>query len=92
MGRFNFSRAVKSAFRMPRASKMKSDISRGLKKAGSFIGDQMKHPAVQQLATDSLGILASSGGNPQMAGAMLGQRLAQEGAAVANRSINHYAP
>lgn len=76
---------------MPRATKMKSDISRGVKKAGSFIGDQMKHPAVRQLATDSAAILATSGGNPEMAGAMLGQRLAQEGAATLNRTINHYA-
>ena len=79
------------AIKMPRASKMKSDFSRGMKKVGNFLGQQLKHPAVAQLATDSAGILASSGGNPEMAGAMLGQRLAQEGAATVNRTINHYA-
>ena len=70
-----------------RASNAKAE--RDLKNGVKFIGEQLRHPAVKDFVSDTAGIMAVSGGNPQLAGAMLGQRAAEEGVNVMNRTIDH---
>lgn len=84
-------RGIKEVFKKARGVKFNGDaIMRGVKKAGNFIKDQLKHPATQQLALDSAGILAMNGGNVETAAPMLGARLAQEAGAATERTIRHY--
>ena len=70
-----------------RASNAKAE--RDLMKGVTFIGEQLRHPAVKDFVSDTAGIMAVSGGNPELAGAMLGQRGAEEGANVINRTLDH---
>ena len=62
----------------------------GLKQGIQFVGEQAKHPAVQQFAKDTAQIVASSNGNPEEMAMKLGQRAGKEQNRIINRTIDHY--
>ena len=72
------------------AKEIGRDISRGVRKAVTFVGEQLRHPAVKQFAGDAAEIMATSNGNPEEMGMRLGQRAAVEQNRVVNRTLDHY--
>lgn len=84
-------RAVKDVFKKMRASKFSGgSLMRGVKQGANFLKGQLNHPAAKQLAADSAGIIAGTGGNLEAAAPMLGARLAEEAGATVDRTIRHY--
>ena len=71
-----------------KASNAKAE--RDLRNAVTFVGDQLRYPAVKQFVGDAAEIMATSNGNPEEMGMRLGQRAAEEQNRVINRTIDHY--
>ena len=65
-------------------------IAKGVKKIGKFAIKQLHHPAVGRFVADQAAIAASTGFNPEVAAPLMGARAAQEGLAIAQRTVNHF--
>jgi siroheme synthase len=63
---------------------------RDLRNAVTFVGDQLKHPAVRQFVGDAAEIMATSNGNPEEMAMRLGQRAGEEQNRIINRTLDHY--
>jgi hypothetical protein len=72
------------------AKEIGRDISKGLKQAVTFVGDQLRHPAVKNFVGNAAEIMATSNGDPEAAAMRMGELGGQEMNRVINRTIDHY--
>ena len=71
------------------AKEIGRDISRGFKQAVTFVGEQLRHPAVKNFVGDAAEIMATSPSEEE-AYMRLDERVGMEGNRIVNRTIDHY--